>query len=73
MSESSEPSFRLDKTAFRIQSFAEADDQRAYWLSKSDEEKLKAATYLILSAYGLLETGFPPMDKNVFSMEKRNG
>jgi hypothetical protein len=66
-------SFRLDKSAFHIQTFKEADDQRAYWLAQSDTEKLKAATYLILSAYGMLGTGFPPMDKSAFSMGKMDG
>jgi hypothetical protein len=64
---------RLDKTAFRIQSFADADNQKDYWLDKSDTDKLGAATYLILSAYGLLSVGFPPMDKRIFSMTKRDG
>jgi hypothetical protein len=62
--------FRLDKTAFRIQSFKETDDQRAHWLAQSEEKRLEAATYLILSAYGLLESGFPPIDKTAFSMKK---
>jgi len=63
--------YRLDKTAFKKQSLKEADRTVQYWRKQPPEERLRAATYLILSAYGLLDTGFPPMDKGAFSKSKK--
>jgi len=45
--------YRLDRTAFKIQSFKEADNNRAYWLSKTPAERWAAAWYLTCCAYGI--------------------
>jgi hypothetical protein len=63
--------YRLDKSAFKKQSVEEADQTATYWRKQSLQERMRAATYWILSAYGLLDTGFPEMDKSAFSKKKR--
>jgi len=60
----------LDKTAFKAQTFGEADDHRAYWLQKSVKERLQAAWYLIAGAWGFDPGDTPRMDKNAFGMRK---
>lgn len=62
--------YRLDRNAFKIQSFAEADNTTAYWRKQKPEERLKAAWYLICSAYGLDPTNPPRLDRTHFSMRK---
>ena len=62
---------RLDRTAFKIQSFDSAAKQRAYWLSKSPAERLAAAWYLICSAWNLDVANPPGLDRTCFSMRKR--
>ncbi|MBP6829013.1 MAG: hypothetical protein KA165_20760 [Saprospiraceae bacterium] len=62
--------YRLDRTAFTIQSFESATKQRAYWLSKTPAERLAAAWYLTCSAWNLdLETP-PQLDRTFFAMRK---
>jgi hypothetical protein len=63
--------YRLDKTAFKRQTAQEADHTTSYWKDKSAKQKLNAASYLILAAYGMLESGYPPMDKTMFHKKKR--
>lgn len=62
--------YRLDRTAFKIQSHQEADNTRAYWLSQPPEERFRAAWYLICSAYNIDPNNPPRLDKNCFSMRK---
>jgi hypothetical protein len=63
--------YRLDKTTFKHQSVQAADQSTDYWREKTAEERLSAATYLILSAFGMLESGFPTMDKSFFQIKTR--
>lgn len=63
--------YRLDRTAFRIQTFAEAAHQRAYWLTHTPRERLTAAWYLICAAYNLNRSEPQRLDKTVFSMRKQ--
>lgn len=63
--------YRLDRTAFSIESFKTATDQRAYWLSKTPAERLAAAWYLICAAWNLDVRTPQRMDRTVFSMRKR--
>jgi hypothetical protein len=42
----------LDKTAFSIGSFDEEPDEKAYWLSKSPQERLQALEYMRQILYG---------------------
>lgn len=45
--------FRLDRTAFSINSFAEADNNAKYWLTRPLEERLRAADMLTRQAYNI--------------------
>jgi len=62
--------YRLDKTAFKVQTLQDADHNREYWLSKSPEERFRAAWYLICCAYGIDPEHPPRLDRTVFSMRK---
>lgn len=64
--------YRLDRTAFAIQTFEEAAHQRAYWLTRAPRERLAAAWYLICSAYNLDHSKHHRLDRTVFSMRKQN-
>lgn len=61
---------KLDRNAFKVQSFREADNTRAYWLSKTPEERFAAAWYLICSAWNIDPENPPKLDRTVFSMHK---
>lgn len=63
-------SFRLDRTKFKMQTFKEASHQLAYWRSKTIEERLKAAYYLISAAFDFDINNPPKFDRTVFSMRK---
>ena len=43
---------RMDKTAFSVGSLHEDSDEKAYWLSRSPEERLEAIEILRQVAYG---------------------
>ncbi len=45
--------FRLDRTAFKVQSFQEADQNKTYWLSKLPIERLSVAWYLSCCAFNV--------------------
>ena len=62
--------FRLDRTKFRMQSFKEAAHQLEFWQSKSVEERLRAAFYLISIAYNFDINHPPKLDRTRFSMRK---
>jgi len=62
--------FRLDRTAFRIQTYAAAAHQRAYWLSRPAAERLSAAWFLTCAAYNLPYHGRHRLDRTVFSARK---
>ena len=42
----------MDKTAFSVVSLEEADDDLAYWLTKTPEERLRAMEFLRQTLYG---------------------
>jgi len=63
---------RLDKTAFRKQSFAEASDHQRYFRSMSEEEKSRSFRYLVSVAYGFVGRDWPKMDKSLFRARKRS-
>ena len=63
--------FKLDKTAFRINTFEEATYQTAYWRAKSPQERLAAAWYLICAAYNIDHNNNHPLDKTVFRIKSR--
>ena len=64
--------FRLDKSAFKKQSFSDADNNKTYWLSKPVDERLQAAIYLQSVVYGFDLSNLPRMDKSVFSKRKHD-
>lgn len=47
---------RLDKTAFTVASLSQQGDDRAYWLSKTSEERLQAVEILRQINYGYDES-----------------
>ncbi len=59
---------RLDKTAFKSQTYEEADNHTAYWRTKTIGERLEAAFKLINQVYGT--TNQTPLDRTVFSKRK---
>lgn len=62
--------FRLDRTAFKIQTHSESANTKKYWLSKTHEERFRAAWFLICSAYNIDVENPPRLDRSVFSMRK---
>lgn len=61
---------KLDRTQFKMQSFKEAENDRAYWLSKTPAERFAAAWYLICVAYNLPHDTHTPLDRTYFKMGK---
>lgn len=68
----SEAPFRLDRTKFKMQTFKEASHQLEYWKTKTIEERLKAAYYLISLAYDFDINNPPRFDRTAFSMRKHS-
>ncbi len=64
--------YRLDRSAFKINTSSEAENNRAYWLRKTPDERLAAAWYLIASAWNLDYNNPPRLDRSVFSMRKNS-
>jgi len=62
--------FRLDRTAFKVQSFQEADQNKAYWLCKQPIERLAAAWYLSCCAFNVNPQEIR-MDRTAFQMRKQ--
>jgi hypothetical protein len=62
--------FRLDRSAFKIQTHEQASNTTEYWLSKSPQERFDAAWYLICAAYNIDVKNPPRLDRKVFSMRK---
>ena len=62
---------RLDRTAFKIQTYQEASNNYEYWIRKSENERLSAAFYLNSVAYNFPINNPPRMDKNLFTIRKR--
>jgi hypothetical protein len=63
--------FRLDKNVISKGSFKEADDHRAYWLSKTPMERLQAAIYLQSIVFNFDPLSPPKMDKSYYTKRKR--
>jgi uncharacterized protein (UPF0262 family) len=63
--------YRLDRSAFSIQTYKQAANQRHYWLSRSPHQRLTAAWYLICSAYNLNPNIEHRLDRTVFSIRKQ--
>jgi hypothetical protein len=63
---------RLDRTAFRAQSFSEADNNCAYWLQRPAEERLLAADILMRRAFNIPTGQILRMDRSVSRIKVRN-
>ena len=61
---------RMDRTAFKRQTVAEASNTVAFWRQKSDTEKIQAAYHLSLRAWGYDPENEPRLDRTKFSMRK---
>ena len=62
--------YRLDKSAFKIQTFEEADDAMRNYTNHSAIERLEIAYYLTSIAYQF-DMEYPPrMDKTAFRIKK---
>ena len=64
--------YRLDKSAFTIKNQTIEPKSCDYWLDKTAEERLKAAWYLILSAYDCDAHNPPRLDRTYFQVKQRN-
>lgn len=62
--------YRMDKTAFKIQTFEEADDAMRNYTSYSIKERLEIAYYLTSVAYRFDMEHPPRMDKTAFRIKK---
>ena len=60
------PMLKMDKTIYSKKTFDEADVGRSYWINFSLEERLSAATKLIMNVWGFTEDNLPRMDKTYF-------
>jgi len=57
---------KMDKSIYSKKTFEEADVGRSYWINFSVEERLTAATKLIMNVWGYTEETLPKMDKTYF-------
>lgn len=62
--------YRMDKTAFKLQTFEEADDAMRDYSSYSMQERLRIYWYLTSIAYKFDLDNPPRMDKTVFQIKK---
>ena len=62
--------YKLDRTAFKIQTFEEADHHRGYWLTKSYAERLAAGWYISCVAFNVDPTAVK-LDRTEFSIRKQ--
>ena len=62
--------YRMDKTAFKIQTFEEADDAMRDYSDFSPAERVRIYWHLTSIAYKFDPDNPPRMDKTVFQMRK---
>jgi len=62
--------FKLDRTAFKIQSFEQAAKSKTFWLQKTPSERFQAAWYLICAAYTIDYTNPLKLDKTKIYLQK---
>lgn len=60
--------YRLDKKFSKTSTLNEASSSYGYWKTKTMEERIEAAVYLIKTSYRIIE--FPKMEKTLFSIRK---
>ena len=65
-------SYRLDRTAFKVQTAEEATQSHAkYYKTLTWQERLRIANYLNSVAYNYPENEPPKMDKTFFTVRSR--
>ncbi|SFQ33450.1 hypothetical protein [Parafilimonas terrae] len=64
--------YKLDRNAFKIRSFEEADDYVRNYKNYSFQERLSIALYLTSIAYQFDKNNPSRLDRNCFKMSKRN-
>jgi hypothetical protein len=64
--------YRMDKTAFKIQSFEEADNAMRDYTNHTPKERLRIYWYLTSIAYKFDLDNPPRMDKTIFRMKKQD-
>ncbi|MBV7530761.1 hypothetical protein [Chitinophaga sp. sic0106] len=62
--------FKFDRTAFKIQTFEEADAANIFGKEVSYAERLRQAYYLISQAYGFSMSEQPRLDRTYFIIKK---
>jgi hypothetical protein len=62
--------FKLDKTAFKINTFEKADAANVFGKDVPYTERLRQAYYLISQAYGFSMTDQPKLDRKYFTSRK---
>lgn len=63
---------KFDRSAFKMQTHKQADNNLAYWLSLPISERLKAAIYLNSICYQISLDSDIRMDKTFFTKRNRN-
>jgi hypothetical protein len=61
--------FKLDRSAFRASTAADANNHTLDWKNRSYSERLKGAAFLIRHAFGL--SANTRMDRTIFAKRKR--
>lgn len=62
--------YKFDRSAFKMQTFKEADRANVFDKSVSYSERLRQAYYLISQAYGFSMAEQPKLDRHAFSSRK---
>ncbi|RFZ95699.1 hypothetical protein D0C36_09335 [Mucilaginibacter conchicola] len=63
--------FRLDRSAFKLQSAKEAADHDSYYQKMPLQERAKVINYLKSVAYNYPEDNPPRLDRTAFSIRSR--
>lgn len=63
--------YRLDRSAFQMLSFEEADKQMQQSTNQTNEERFRQFNYLMSVAWRFVGESWPKMDKTFFEMRKR--
>ena len=64
--------YKFDRTAFKVQTFEEADRANIFDKSVTYSERLSQAYFLISQAYGFSMSDQPKLDRSFFSSRKHN-
>ena len=62
--------YKFDRTAFKMQSFSDADKANIFEKNTSFSERLRQAYFLISQAYGFSMSDQPKLDRTHFSSRK---